>query len=102
MTTTRKGLISDKGCGDAKLLSERGWSILDEEVSLPVAVLSQSALDNNAKWMQTFSERAGVMLAPHGKNINGATTVSTTDCIRVLGDQLSNGSSGDLGVPTRY
>ncbi len=49
------------GCGS------HGWSILNEDVSLPVAVLSQSRIKHNLLWMKQFIERYGVELAPHGK-----------------------------------
>lgn len=44
-----------------------GWRILDEEVSLPVAVLRQSRIQHNLEWMRQFIQRYGVQLAPHGK-----------------------------------
>lgn len=44
-----------------------GWSILNEDVSLPVAVLRESRIEHNLRWMQTFIDRYGVKLAPHGK-----------------------------------
>ncbi len=58
-----KGLGSpDKEC----------WYLLQEDVSLPVAVIYQSRLSNNIHWMQSFADKMGVKLAPHGK-----TTMST-------------------------
>ena len=44
-----------------------GWSVLNEDVSLPVAVLRQSRIEHNLVWMKQFIERYGVELAPHGK-----------------------------------
>lgn len=44
-----------------------GWSILNEDVSLPVAVLRQSRIEHNLIWMKQFIDRYGVELAPHGK-----------------------------------
>ncbi len=44
-----------------------GWNILNEGVSLPVAVLRQSRIEHNLLWMKQFIERYGVELAPHGK-----------------------------------
>ena len=49
------------GCGSL------GWSILNEDVSLPVAVLRQSRIEHNLAWMKQFIDRYGVELAPHGK-----------------------------------
>lgn len=42
-------------------------SLLDGDLPLPAAVLKESALAHNAAWMQSFVQRAGVSLAPHGK-----------------------------------
>lgn len=44
-----------------------GWSILNEDVSLPVAVLRQNRIQHNLEWMQQFIARYKVELAPHGK-----------------------------------
>ncbi|WP_102795168.1 amino acid deaminase [Bowmanella denitrificans] len=55
-----------KGTGDHQSL-DQGWSILAEQVSLPTAVLSRQALQNNQAWMTEYAARTGVRLAPHGK-----------------------------------
>lgn len=43
----------------------RGWTLAD--LSPPVLVLREAALDHNLALMAGFCERAGVDLAPHGK-----------------------------------
>jgi len=43
------------------------WNILNEDVSLPVAILRQSRIQHNLDWMAQFIKRYGVELAPHGK-----------------------------------
>jgi D-serine dehydratase len=43
------------------------WNLLEENVSLPAAVLYADRLEHNLKWMQAFVEKYGVNLAPHGK-----------------------------------
>lgn len=43
------------------------YSLPKEEVSLPVAVIKQSALTNNLNWMQNFADHHQVKLCPHGK-----------------------------------
>lgn len=43
------------------------WNLLNEDVSLPVAVVYQSRIDNNLQWMQKFADHYQVKLAPHGK-----------------------------------
>jgi len=48
-------------------LKDLQWRILDDEVSLPVAVLRERCIEHNLRWMQSFMARYGVKLAPHGK-----------------------------------
>jgi D-serine dehydratase len=43
------------------------WSILREDVSLPVAILREARIEHNLQWMSQFMQRYGVQLAPHGK-----------------------------------
>jgi D-serine dehydratase len=45
----------------------RGWNLLRQELPLPVAVLRESALDHNSRWMRRFLASSGVEIAPHGK-----------------------------------
>lgn len=62
-----KGLgAAPDGCKLAHL-RDLQWRILDDEVSLPVAVLRESCIEHNLRWMQSFMARYGVKLAPHGK-----------------------------------
>lgn len=53
-----------KGLGDENLSQ---WSLLKEDLSLPVAVIYQTRIDNNLRWMQNFADHYQVKLAPHGK-----------------------------------
>jgi D-serine dehydratase len=62
-----------------------GWSILNEDVSLPVAVLRQGRIEHNLIWMKQFIERYGVELAPHGK------TTMSPELFRM---QLAHGAWG--------
>ncbi len=59
----------DKGLGALPPApgSAPGWNLLQEEVSLPVAVLSQELMSCNLEWMRRFTAAYGVQLAPHGK-----------------------------------
>ncbi|WP_416306085.1 amino acid deaminase [Neptunicella sp. SCSIO 80796] len=59
--------LSTKGIGELAMLDKQGWNILAEEVSLPIAVLNESALQNNLEWMMHYTRQTGVKLAPHGK-----------------------------------
>jgi len=48
-------------------IGSKGWNLLREDLPLPVAVIKQSALANNSRWMARFLERVGAVIAPHGK-----------------------------------
>jgi D-serine dehydratase len=58
--------LAGKPCSLTEL-GERGWNLLDDTLSYPVATLRRSALTHNLAWMQDFVQRKGVALAPHGK-----------------------------------
>ncbi|MGF1700350.1 amino acid deaminase [Photobacterium makurazakiensis] len=47
--------------------NEGKYSLIDEEISLPAAVIKQQALENNLSWMQQFANHHQVKLSPHGK-----------------------------------
>lgn len=68
-----------KGSGCNEQLEAAGWDILQEQVSLPVAVIQQKKLLQNAKWMAEFASKHNMLLAPHGK-----TTMSTELFIQQL------------------
>ncbi|HCS63512.1 MAG TPA: amino acid deaminase [Cellvibrio sp.] len=80
-----------KGLGDVSLqpsigsTNELGWNLLNEQVSLPVAVLSQSRFQHNLRWMESFISTYGLKLAPHGK-----TTMSPA----LFHQQLDHGAWG--------
>jgi len=61
------------------------WNLLDEDVSLPAAVLYAERVEHNLKWMQDFVTRYGVKLAPHGK---------TTMAPQLFRRQLETGAWG--------
>ncbi|OEF95435.1 amino acid deaminase [Vibrio splendidus] len=72
--------------GRAVSQTENGvYRLVDEEISLPVAIIKQSALANNLNWMQSFADHHQVKLSPHGK------TSMTPDFFR---QQLENGAWG--------
>ncbi|MFS1860540.1 amino acid deaminase [Vibrio lentus] len=80
-------ILTEKGQkGRAVSQSENGvYRLINEDVSLPVAVIKQSALTNNLNWMQSFADHHQVKLSPHGK------TSMTPDFFR---QQLENGAWG--------
>ncbi|MFT4068624.1 amino acid deaminase [Paraburkholderia sp.] len=61
------------------------WNLLDEDVSLPAAVLYADRVEHNLKWMQAFVAEYGVKLAPHGK---------TTMAPQLFRRQLETGAWG--------
>jgi D-serine dehydratase len=62
-----------------------GWNLLQEDVSFPVAVLSNSRVQHNLRWMRSFISTYGLKLAPHGK-----TTMSPA----LFHQQLAHGAWG--------
>ena len=62
-----------------------GWSLLDEEIALPAAVLYEEKLAHNVRWMRDFMKEYGVKLAPHGK---------TTMAPKLFGRQMDAGAWG--------
>ncbi|MFA0160994.1 amino acid deaminase [Vibrio splendidus] len=80
-------VLTEKGQkGRAISQSENGiYRLVDEDISLPVAIIKQSALTNNLNWMQSFADHHQVKLSPHGK------TSMTPDFFR---QQLEDGAWG--------
>ncbi|MCK8081128.1 amino acid deaminase [Vibrio sp. 1CM24A] len=80
-------VLTEKGQkGRAVSQSENGiYRLVDEDISLPVAIIKQSALANNLNWMQSFADHHQVKLSPHGK------TSMTPAFFR---QQLENGAWG--------
>ena len=66
-------------------IRSRGWNVLAEDLPLPLALLKESALRHNARWMRGFQALTGVALAPHGK-----TTMSP----QLFRRQLADGAWG--------
>ncbi|AZI56863.1 amino acid deaminase [Nakamurella antarctica] len=75
----------------------QGWRALDGDLMLPVAVLSESAVEHNLQRMAQYCRENGVDLAPHGKTTMSpqlmvrqfsagawAVTVATTAQARVF------------------
>ena len=63
----------------ASALAGKAWNVLADDLSFPLAVIRDDALAHNLAWMQSFAERKGVWLAPHGK-----TPMSPQLCQRQL------------------
>jgi D-serine dehydratase len=85
MRMLNKGLGSFESGLDVARVSDLGWNLLREDLSLPTAVLYQDRLMHNLKWMQEFIAAYGARLAPHGK---------TTMAPRLFEMQLHGGAWG--------
>jgi D-serine dehydratase len=48
-------------------VGRKGWNVLAEDLPLPLAVLKESAMSHNSRWMQRFVSLSGAVIAPHGK-----------------------------------
>lgn len=66
-------------------IADKRWNVLAEDLPLPLAVIKQSALDHNSRWMTAFVELTGVKIAPHGK---------TTMAPQLFARQLADGAWG--------
>lgn len=65
--------------------SRPDWQLLQEDLSLPAAVLYEDRLVHNLRWMRNFMGAYGVKLAPHGK---------TTMAPKLFARQLAEGAWG--------
>jgi D-serine dehydratase len=77
------GLLSDALEPDE--IVARGWNLLNEDMTLPCAVLYEDKLRHNLEWMKRFIGSYGVQLAPHGK---------TTMAPKLFQMQLESGAWG--------
>ena len=77
-----KGLPPSSPAIDIAAVAGKGWTLLREDLPMPVAVLRQSALERNESWMSAFRQRSGILMAPHGK---------TTMCPQLFARQLDAG-----------
>lgn len=80
-----KGLGSLQQATPRQEIIQRGWNLLREDLSLPLAVSYEDKLRHNLHWMQQFIAAYGVNLAPHGK---------TTMAPRLFEMQLNAGAWG--------
>lgn len=84
---------ADIGHKASAMYQDAGSSnILREDVCLPAVVIKQRALDNNIRWMQSYADACGVLLAPHGK------TTMTPAIFR----RQAAGGAWAIGVGTAY
>ena len=80
-----KGIGKLERATTAQEITELGWNLLREDLSLPAAVLYCDRIEHNLRWMQRFIDAYGVKLAPHGK---------TTMAPKLFDMQLEGGAWG--------
>jgi D-serine dehydratase len=78
-----KGIPADIAGFPLGEIGGKGWNVLCEDLPLPLAVLRQSALRQNSRWMRQFLALSGAVISPHGK-----TTMSP----QLFRDQLADGA----------
>jgi D-serine dehydratase len=64
-------------------IAAKGWNLLREDLTLPAAVLKDSAIRHNSAWMRDFIRRSGASIAPHGK---------TTMAPQLFAQQIEDGA----------
>lgn len=85
VSPTTKGLpVSATGLSLGDIASQ-GWNVLAGDVSFPVAVMRQSAVEMNLNAMSDYAVANNVLLAPHGK---------TTMAPQIFYRQLDKGAWG--------
>src|SRR6185312_14648805 len=67
LTPLNKGIANITREMSLEDVPKLGWNLLQEDLSLPAAVLYAERLQHNLKWMQAFAAGYGAKLAPHGK-----------------------------------
>jgi D-serine dehydratase len=80
-----KGLGAMNQAMTSREIIAQRWNLLQEDLSLPTAVLYEGKLAHNLAWMQQFIQAYGVKLAPHGK---------TTMAPQLFARQLQTGAWG--------
>jgi D-serine dehydratase len=64
---TVKGLPPGLGATRLGDLGRLGWNVLRRDTSFPVALLRDTVVEANRRWMRDFLAAAGVSICPHGK-----------------------------------
>ena len=75
-------------------VGKQGWNLLHGDLDFPVAILRQSVLEQNSRWMVEFLRRTGTSICPHGK---------TTMAPQLFHRQLADGAWGiTLATPQQF
>lgn len=83
ITHRTKGIPGGTAPFPIEEIAAKGWNVLRQDQPLPLAILREPALANNARWMREFCKNARVSLSPHGK---------TTMCPQLFRRQLDDGA----------
>jgi len=62
-----KGFPSSKNPMTLNDIAIQGWNLLKGDLPMPVATLNATTIENNSRWMRSFTKKYGAHLAPHGK-----------------------------------
>jgi len=82
---TTKGWPANSGALSLSEIGQQGWSLLQEDLTLPALVVKDSALRHNSRWMRGFLEHHDIDFCPHGK---------TTMAPQLFARQLDDGAFG--------
>ena len=82
---TMKGWPADIGALSLSDIGKQGWSLLEQDLTLPAVVLKDSALRHNGGWMRRFLDHHDIKFCPHGK---------TTMAPQLFARQLADGAFG--------
>jgi D-serine dehydratase len=80
-----KGMPADQPAIPISDVGNQGWNLLRGDLPVPSAVLLESALKHNSRWMQQYVNNSGILFAPHGK---------TTMCPALFKMQIDDGAWG--------
>ena len=80
---TTKGFPLDAPAMCVRDIGKQGWSLLDGDLPLPLAILKRDVLKANSRWMYRFTAENGLVIAPHGK---------TTMAPQLFDQQIADGA----------
>lgn len=55
------------GSCPAEAIGQFGWDLFNDDLPYPMAVIKQTELEHNLRWMQAFADERNIFIAPHGK-----------------------------------
>ena len=85
LTSLTKGVPNGVDSLTIDQVGKQGWNVLNGDLPLPLALLKQTSLEQNSRWMQAYLEATGAQICPHGK---------TTMAPQLFDQQLKDGAWG--------